>query len=103
MAQYIKHSKQKQGLFFPSFLRDRLSGSDFVWFVIDIVKNFSLKPFKASLYDEGGNAYDPAMMVPFLGCSCVNGSRSRHRIKKLCERDIAFHLVCDTKAVETHP
>lgn len=74
MTQNIRHPKQKQGLFFPPFIRDWLSGSDFVWFVIDTVK--SLKPFKASLYDEG---------------------------KNLRDSDIAFHLICVTKAVETHP
>ncbi|MBF0503096.1 MAG: transposase [Candidatus Riflebacteria bacterium] len=96
MALNIIYPEREQIFLIPPSIRDWLPEGDLSWFVIDAVKSMDLKPFYANLQPagQGGASYDPGMIVALLVYAYANGVRSSRRIEQLCERDIAFRVIC---------
>jgi|UniRef100_A0A7C4PMS5 transposase len=96
MGFNFKGCDRGQGFLMPPNIRDWIPEGDLVWFVIDAVEGMDLSSFYARYRPDGwGNAaYDPAMMVSLLIYAYCLGERSSRKIERLCERDIAFRLIC---------
>ena len=96
MSYNIIECNRDQRFLMPPDMKDWVPDGDLAWFVIDTVEKMGLSSFYAKYRQDGwGNAaYDPAMMVSlFIYAYCV-GERSSRKIEKLCERDIAFRVIC---------
>ncbi len=89
-----------QGFLMPPNLRDWLAEDDLAWFVLDAVDQMDLGPFYARYRADGWGhaAYEPSMMVPLLLYAYCLGVRSSRQIERLCERDIAFRVICANQA-----
>lgn len=87
---------REQGFLLPPSLRDWLPESDYVWFIIDTVEKMDLSAFTARvrLDGRGGAWYEPKMMASLLVYAYSVGIRSSRKIEQLCERDIAFRVIC---------
>jgi len=96
MGFNFKGCDRGQGFLMPPNIRDWIPEGDLVWFVIDAVEGMDLSSFYARYRPDGwGNAaYDPAMMVSLLIYAYCLGERSSRKIERLCERDIAFRVIC---------
>jgi transposase len=96
MAPNFISPDRDQSFLFPPSLRDWLPESDYVWFIIDTVQRFDIAPFLVDvrLDGKGGALYDPRMMLTLMIYAYSMGTRSSRRIEQLCERDIAFRLIC---------
>jgi transposase len=96
MAPNIVFPDRDQGFLLPPSLRDWLPESDYVWFIIDTVEKMDLAAFTSSarLDGKGGAWYSPKMMVALLVYAYSVGVRSSRKIEQLCERDIAFRIIC---------
>jgi len=89
-----------QGFLMPPNLRDWLAEDDLAWFVLDAVDQMDLGPFYARYRADGWGhaAYEPSMMVALLLYAYCLGVRSSRQIERLCERDIAFRVICANQA-----
>jgi len=78
----------------PPALQDWLPESDLAWFLLDAVAQMNLKNITQTYRRDGWGqaAYEPTMMVALLLYAYCLGERSRRRIERLCERDIAFRV-----------
>ncbi|NLI79470.1 MAG: transposase [Candidatus Riflebacteria bacterium] len=67
-----------------------------MWFVIETIERMDLSAFHAHARLDGVGAafYDPGMMATLLAYAYSMGVRSSRRIEQLCERDIAFRVIC---------
>jgi transposase len=85
-----------QGFLMPPDLREWLPEGDLAWFVLDAVDQMDLEPFYARYRADGWGhaAYEPSMMVALLLYAYCLGVRSSRQIERLCERDIAFRVIC---------
>lgn len=95
MAYNFIFPERDQSWLLPPSIRDWLSPGDFVWFIIDVVSKFDIRPFQSKYRDSGVGhaAYDPQMMLTLLIYAYSFGERSSRRIEILCERDIAFRAI----------
>lgn len=96
MAPNFIFSDREQGFLLPPSLRDWLPESDYVWFIIETIEKMDLSVFiaKARPDGKGGAFYDPKMMASLLVYAYSVGTRSSRKIEQLCERDIAFRVIC---------
>jgi transposase len=96
MAPNYIFPDREQGFLLPPSLRDWLPESDYVWFIIDTIQSMDLSAFAAGVRQDGkgGAWYEPKMMVTLLVYAYSFGSRSSRKIEQLCERDIAFRVIC---------
>lgn len=96
MAPNFIFPQRDQPFLMPPALQDWLPESDYVWFVIDCVDKMDISPFMAHfrLDGKGGALFEPRMMLTLLVYSYSMGIRSSRKIEQLCERDIAFRIIC---------
>jgi transposase len=86
---------QDQMYLMPPSIREWLPADDYLWFLMDAVSVFDLRPFRRKYRSDGRGhpAYNPEMMVTLLIYAYSMGERFSRRIEKLCERDVAFRCL----------
>lgn len=96
MAPNFIVPNREQDFLMPPSLKDWLPEDDYAFFVIDAIERMDIAPFMANirLDGRGGASYEPRMMVTLLVYAYSMGIRSSRKIEILCERDIAFRLIC---------
>ena len=90
---------REQVYLLPPSLQEWLPEKDLAWFVIDAVKQMELKAFYKKYRNDGWGAasYNPEMMVSLLLYAYSLGQRSSRKVEQLCERDIGFRVVAQTR------
>jgi transposase len=90
------YPNRNQGFLLPPSIRDWLPESDYVWFIIETIESMNLSTFNDVVRQDGkgGAWYEPKMMATLLVYAYSLGVRSSRKIEQLCERDIAFRIIC---------
>lgn len=85
-----------QQFLMPESMRDWLPPSDPVWLVISVVAGLDTSGLHAQRRTGGvGRAgYDPDMLLALLIWAWAQGVRSSRVIERLCQRDVAFRVIC---------
>lgn len=96
MAREFRPVTRDQGFLLPPDMTRWLPERHLVWFVIDAVAALDLSGLRARyrLGGQGRAAYDPAMLLGVLIYAYAEGVRSSRRIELLCERDVAYRVLC---------
>src|SRR3954451_2241377 len=100
MPQNFLACDREQKLLLPPSLRDWLASDHLAWFVIDAVGALDLAAFLAAYRQDGWGraAHDPAMMVALFVYAYAVGVRSSRGIERHCRDDVAFRVICATRA-----
>jgi transposase len=85
-----------QQFLLPPDMRDWLPDGDLVWFVLDTVAALDTGSLhgRYRLGGPGRAAYEPEMLLALVIYAWSQGVRSSRRIQRLCERDVAFRVIC---------
>jgi transposase len=96
VAKGYRSVDRDQQFLLPENMRDWLSGSDPVWLVISAVAELDTSTLDARRRTGGrGRAgYDPEMLLTLLIWAWAQGVRSSRVIERLCQRDVAFRIIC---------
>src|SRR5262245_18074819 len=96
MGHNFRPVERDQQFLMPVSLREWLPEDELAWLVVEAVGLIDLHPVLARyrIDGRGGAAYDPAMMVALLLYAYATGERSSRRIETLCQRDVAYRVVC---------
>lgn len=80
----------------PESMRDWLPASDPVWLVISAVEGLDTSRLHARRRTGGAGraGYDPDMMLTLLIWAWAQGMRSSRKIERLCQRDVAYRIIC---------
>ena len=80
----------------PESMRDWLPASDPVWLVISAVAGLDTRALHAQRRTgaAGRAGYDPDMLLTLLVWAWAQGVRSSRVIERLCQRDVAFRIIC---------
>ncbi|HZA11194.1 MAG TPA: transposase [Mycobacterium sp.] len=80
----------------PENMRDWLPAWDPVWLVIKVVEDLDTTLLHAVRRTGGAGraGYDPDMLLTVLIWAWAQGVRSSRVIERLCQRDVAFRIVC---------
>jgi transposase len=89
-----------QAFLLPPDVRDWLPADHLAWFVLDVVDQLDLGPFRAAYRADGHGraAYDPKMLVGVLLYTYCTGIRSSRQIERRCHEDIAFRVLSANSA-----
>jgi transposase len=81
-------------------VRDWLPADHLAWFVLDVVDQLDLGPFRAAYRADGHGraAYDPKMLLSVLLYAYCTGIRSSRQIERRCHEDIAFRVLSANSA-----
>lgn len=85
-----------QQFLMPESMRDWLPDSDPVWLVISAVAGLDTSALHARRRTgaAGRAGYDPDMVLTLLIWAWAQGVRSSRVIERLCQRDVAFRIIC---------
>ena len=85
-----------QQFLLPENLQDWLPASDPVWLVIRAVAGLDTSALHAQRRTGGAGraGYDPDMLLTLLIWAWAQGVRSSRVIERLCQRDVAFRIIC---------
>ena len=80
----------------PESMRDWLSASDPVWLVISVVAGLDTSRLHAQRRTGGAGraGYDPDMLLTLLIWAWAHGVRSSRVVERLCQRDVAYRIIC---------
>jgi transposase len=96
VAKGYRLVERDQQFLLPENMRDWLPASDPVWLVISVVAGLDTSGLHAQRRTGGvGRAgYDPDMLLTLLIWGWAHGVRSSRVVERLCQRDVAFRIVC---------
>lgn len=85
-----------QQFLLPESMADWLPASDPVWLVINAVAGLDTRALHAQRRTgaAGRAGYDPDMLLTLLVWAWAQGVRSSRVIERLCQRDVAFRIIC---------
>jgi transposase len=85
-----------QQFLLPENMRDWLPESDPVWLVIGAVSGLDTAGLHAMRRTGGAGraGYDPDMLLTLLVWAWAQGVRSSRVIERMCQRDVAFRIIC---------
>lgn len=88
--------ERDQQFLLPENMRDWLPASDPVWLVISVVAGLDTSRLHARRRTGGAGraGYDPDMLLTLLIWAWAQGVRSSRVIERLCDRDVAFRIIC---------
>jgi len=95
MAYNFLSCPRDQAFLLPPDLREWLPADHLAWFVLDVVDQLDLDPFRSSYRADGHGraAYDPKMLLGVLLYAYCTGIRSSRQIERRCHEDIAFRIL----------
>lgn len=96
MAKGYRRVDRDQQFLLPENMRDWLPESDPVWLVISVVAGLDTARLRAQrrLGGAGRAGYDPDMLLTLLIWAWAQGVRSSRVIERLCQRDVAYRIIC---------
>ena len=96
MAKGYRLVDRDQQFLLPENMRDWLPASDPVWLVISVVAGLDTSGLHAWRRTGGAGraGYDPDMLLTLLIWAWAQGMRSSRVIERLCDRDVAFRIIC---------
>jgi transposase len=96
MAKGYRSLDRDQQFLLPENMRDWLPASDPVWLVISVVAGLDTSGLHAQRRTGGAGraGYDPDMVLTLLIWAWAQGIRSSRVIERLCQRDVAFRVIC---------
>lgn len=96
MAKGYRLVDRDQQFLLPENMRDWLPASDPVWLVISVVAGLDTAVLHARRRTGGSGraGYDPDMLLTLLIWAWAHGQRSSRVIERLCQRDVAFRIIC---------
>jgi transposase len=76
-------------------MRDWLPADHLVWFVVDVVDQIDLSPFRRAYRADGHGraAYDPRLLVAVLLYAYCTGLRSSRVIERRCVEDVTYRVL----------
>ncbi|WP_204903657.1 transposase [Mycobacterium riyadhense] len=96
VAKGYRPVDRDQQFLLPENMRDWLPESDPVWLVIKVVAGLDTSGVHAQrrVGGTGRAGYDPDMLLTLLIRAWAQGVRSSRVIERLCQRDVAFRVIC---------
>jgi transposase len=96
VAKGYRPVERDQQFLLPENMRDWLPDSDPVWLVIRVVAGLDTSGLHAKRRTGGAGraGYDPDMLLTLLIWAWAQGVRSSRVIERLCQRDVAFRIIC---------
>jgi transposase len=96
VAKRYRLVDRDQQFLMPESMRDWLPESDPVWLVISAVAGLDTSRLHAGrrVGGAGRAGYDPDMLLTLLIWAWAQGMRSSRVIERLCQRDVAFRIIC---------
>ncbi|ORA21159.1 transposase [Mycobacterium aquaticum] len=96
MAKGYRPVDRDQQFLMPESMRDWLPASDPVWLVIGVVAGLDTTRLHAQRRTGGAGraGYDPDMLLTLLVWAWASGVRSSRVIERLCQRDVAYRIIC---------
>jgi transposase len=96
VAKGYRAVDRDQQFLLPENMRDWLAASDPVWLVISVVAGLDTSALHAGRRTGGAGraGYDPDMLLTLLIWAWAQGVRSSRVIERLCQRDVAFRIIC---------
>jgi transposase len=96
VAKGYRPVERDQQFLLPENMRDWLPDSDPVWLVISVVAGLDTSGLHALRRTGGAGraGYDPDMLLTLLIWAWAQGVRSSRVIERLCQRDVAFRIIC---------
>lgn len=96
VAKGYRPVNRDQQFLMPESMADWLPKSDPVWLVISAVAGLDTSGIHARRRTgaAGRAGYDPDMVLTLLIWAWVQGVRSSRLIERLCQRDVAFRIIC---------
>ena len=96
MAKGYRLVERDQQFLLPENMRDWLPAWDPVWLVISVVAGLDTSGLHAKRRTGGAGraGYDPDMLLTLLIWAWAHGLRSSRVIERLCQRDVAFRIIC---------
>lgn len=96
MAKGYRPVDRDQQFLLPENMREWLAESDPVWLVIRAVAGLDTSALHAGRRTGGAGraGYDPDMLLTLLIWAWAQGVRSSRVIERLCQRDVAFRIIC---------
>jgi hypothetical protein len=96
MAYIFRCGDRDQPFLLPHDLRDWLAADHLVWFVLDVVDQLDLGPFRRSYCADGHGhpAYDLKLLLGVLLYGYCLGVRSSRQIQRRCTEGLAFRGPC---------
>jgi transposase len=96
MAKGYRLVDRDQQFLLPENMRDWLPVSDPVWLVISVVAGLDTSGLHTMRRTGGAGraGYDPDMLLTLLIWAWAHGVRSSRMIERLCQRDVAFRIIC---------
>ena len=100
MAYNFLIGDRDQPFLLPPDLRDWLPDGHLAWFVVDVVDQLDLEPFRRAYRADGHGhpAYDPKMLLGLLLYGYATGVRSSRQIQRRCVQDLAFRVLAGNQA-----
>jgi transposase len=96
VAKGYRLVQRDQQFLLPENMRDWLPAWDPVWLVISAVAGLDTSGLHAKRRTGGAGraGYDPDMLLTLLIWAWAHGLRSSRVIERLCQRDVAFRIIC---------
>ncbi len=96
VAKGYRLVQRDQQFLMPESMRDWLPAWDPVWLVIGVVAGLDTSGLHAKRRTGGAGraGYDPDMLLTLLIWAWAGGVRSSRVIERLCQRDVAFRIIC---------
>lgn len=96
VAKGYRPVDRDQQFLLPENMRDWLADTDPVWMVISVVAGLDTSGLPAGRRTGGAGraGYDPDMLLTLLIWAWAQGVRSSRVIERLCQRDVAFRIIC---------
>lgn len=96
VAKGYRPVDRDQQFLLPENMRDWLPESDPVWLVIKVVAGLDTSGVHAERRTGGAGraGYDPDMLLTLLIWAWAQGVRSSRVIERMCQRDVAFRIIC---------
>lgn len=96
VAKGYRPVDRDQQFLLPENMRDWLAESDPVWLVIKVVAGLDTSAVHAErrVGGAGRAGYDPDMLLTLLIWAWAQGVRSSRVIERMCQRDVAFRIIC---------
>jgi transposase len=96
VAKGYRLVQRDQQFLLPEDMRDWLPAWDPVWLVISAVAGLDTSGLHAKRRSGGAGraGYDPDMLLMLLIWAWAHGVRSSRVIERLCQREVAFRIVC---------
>ena len=95
MSYNFIDTNEDQPYLIPPSIREWVPADNFVWFVIDTIRNLDLSSFLKRYRSDGRGhpAYNPRVMLTLLVYAYSQGVRSSRRIEGLCECDLRYRAI----------